>query len=216
MALVLGTSCGFVEEAPVDNPSGESGIAIDTQARAVRDTSPATATTVTEIGWYARGPTEEADFEGGIYTDEENDEPEDLVDKGSGVKGESGGWYRITGLNIPISSNTVYWLAIQLDDTTVATAIDREISGGTAGARITSQTDLPADWGTSATKYPGYLFAIYAVWEGEPPPASTTAINIGDEWKSIAALKINIGDAWKAISAAKINIGDVWKVLDIA
>jgi len=36
-------------------------------------------------------------------------------------------------------------------------------------------------------------------------------INIGDAWKTVAAVKINIGDAWKDVTAAQINIGDSWK-----
>lgn len=47
-------------------------------------------------------------------------------------------------------------------------------------------------------------------------PSGGTAINIGDTFKSIAAMKINIADTWKAVAAAKINIGDSWKAVDFA
>lgn len=42
---------------------------------------------------------------------------------------------------------------------------------------------------------------------------TNTQINIGDDWKAIAAMQINIGDTWKAVEGAQINIGDTWKTI---
>jgi len=45
------------------------------------------------------------------------------------------------------------------------------------------------------------------------PSGTNTQINIGDAWKSIAAMQINIGDTWKAVAGAQVNIGDDWKTI---
>ena len=38
-----------------------------------------------------------------------------------------------------------------------------------------------------------------------------TKLNIGDAWKTVAAININIGDVWKTVTAGWINVGDSWK-----
>jgi len=166
MSCVLGTNCGFVTVAPVDDPAGGSTMVVDSRASALFDTSPATAVRVTEIGWWLADATEAADFEVGIYTDAGNSEPEILLAGSSGpvAKGTAGGvWKVVTGLNITISPETAYWIGLQLDNTATQTNTDREYSGG-ADAYLDGQTALPADWGTS-TGTGNDLRAYYAVWD---------------------------------------------------
>ena len=51
MAVVLGTSSGFVTVAPTADPAG-TDVIIDGASVVTKDTSPATAVKITEIGWY--------------------------------------------------------------------------------------------------------------------------------------------------------------------
>lgn len=46
-----------------------------------------------------------------------------------------------------------------------------------------------------------------------PPAGTNLQVNIGDVFKSVAALKINIGDTWKDVVSVQINIGDTWKTV---
>jgi len=112
---------------------------------------------------------------------------------------------------------TSYWLAVQIDNTTLITYAGMDTTGGTS-AFLLSQTTLPSDWGTQYKA--SYIYAIYAVWEEAAAPAVPyTSINIGDTWKTIsgtAVVKINIGDVWKNVSAMKINIGDSWKAVTLS
>jgi len=166
MSLVLGTNCGFVTVAPTEDPGGAAIMVVDSRASALYHTSPATAVKIVEIGWWCDNATEEANYEVGIYTDAGNSEPEILLVGASIVnaKGTGAGWKKVTGLNITISPETNYWIAIQVDNTDTQTNTDREYSGG-ADAYLSGQTELPADWGDS-TATGNDLRAYYAVWEG--------------------------------------------------
>jgi len=173
MALVLGTNCGFVTSAPTDDPSGDATVNMDTMCNAQKDTSPATAAKVTEIGWWSNNATEESNFEVGLYSDAGAGEPElRLQVDDTNAKGTTAGWKKVT-VNWTISPSTIYWLAVQLDDTSTNTVIDRANAGGTdAYAQLNAQTSLPSDWGSSYYKNATRLFAIYAVWQAaSPPPA---------------------------------------------
>ena len=162
MALVIGTNCGFVTTAPTADPTGAGLLGADARSNGILDTSNGSAVRITEIGWWCQNATEEADFEVGIYTDASNNEPEILVGKSSATaKGTGSGWKVVTGLSIPISASTVYWVAAQLDDTSTLTRIDFEI-GGSKTAQKNSQTTLPSDWGTSNLSDTNSNIAIYA------------------------------------------------------
>lgn len=216
MAVVLGTNAGFCTSSPDGDPSGSTTTA-DYYGSAQKDTSSSTAETVTEIGWYCDNATEEANFEVAIYTDEDGrDRPENIVGTkdATNAKGTDAGWKKVTGLNISISSSTVYWIAVQLDNTATTTNHNYKADGSFRYSIDTNATTLPDPWEAFATG-DGRLYTIYAIWEGGAPPAATTSINIGDSWKSIAGMQINIADSWKAVAAAKVNIGDSWKAVDI-
>jgi hypothetical protein len=211
MALVLGTNCGFVTTAPTDDPA-ELNTTTEERSLSIKDTSPAGATKIVEIGWYANSATPEANFEIGVYDDDSvNSEPGTLLSGASltNAKGTTQGWKRVTGLNISISENTVYWLAMQMDAVSGGTVnTDAKTSGGKI-ARKYSSYSLPSDWGTSSAKN-DWLLSIYAITEGAAT-GTNCKINIGDAWKDVSEIKINIGDSWKAVTQVKQNIGDDWK-----
>jgi hypothetical protein len=119
MALAYGTNCGFVTTAPTADPGG-SAIDQDAFTNALKDTAPVGAITVTEIGWWCDNATEESNYEIGLYThDAVNDRPGTLIAGHShtNAKGTTSGWKVASGLNITITAGTIYWLAVQLDDT---------------------------------------------------------------------------------------------------
>jgi hypothetical protein len=164
MALALGTNCGFVTVAPVDDPVGDATVAVDGYKRAIQDTSPATAIKVTEMGWWCNNATEESNYEMAIYTDN-SDIPLNIVGAKSdtNAKGTTAGWKRVTGLTIIIIPATIYWLALQLDDTATQTDLDRT-DLGTRYSYKSGVTTLPDPWGSASPSSVGPL-AIYAVWE---------------------------------------------------
>ena len=212
MALVLGTNCGFVTVAPTTDPLGELNLTIDNAANAFKVTAPSSGDlVVTEIGWWCNNATQAANFEVGIYTDAGNEEPEALIGKSSATaKGTAGMEWKKATVDIAISPNTVYWIAVQLDNTFTNTFSDKKNATGLSAYK-TSQTTLPSDWGTSTVEGTD-LFAIYAVWE-EAAAGTNIQINIADAWKAVSAMQINIGDAWKTVAGAQVNIGDAWKTI---
>ena len=166
MALVIGTNCGFVSSAPVDDPEGTSTLQ-DNYAIAINDTAPEGAVKVTEIGWWCDNATQEANFEVAIYTDDAGHTyPKDLVGSKSdtNAKGTGAGWKRVTGLNISITAGNVYWIAVQLDDTSTSTqAVYDTLGGSTARSAISGASTLNDPWGSTNT---GATYrAFYAVYE---------------------------------------------------
>lgn len=216
MAVVVGTSAGFVTDAPSADPSG-SADNVDYRIWGNKHTSPATAIKVTEMGWYCGNATEEANFEVGIYDHHvSNNMPENLLDGASqtNAKGTGAGWKHVTGLNITISSSTIYWLGLQVDNTTTTTTLDYSGASGERQLYRNNISSLPNPFGTPSGIYNNYVDAIYAVWEAAA--GGGTQLNINDAWKEIAAIKININDVWKPVTAVKININDVWKDVTIS
>ena len=180
MALVLGTNCGFVETAPSTDPEGVTTINIDYTSNAFKDITPARASKVTEIGWYTPSTSEESNFEVGIYSHNIGDDnPEAVVGALSqtNAKGTTSGWKVVTGLNIPVTGETTYWIAIQCDNTSTATNIDFTTTGGEKADNKVSQTGLLDPWGSSnssATR----LMATYALVElGDTTTRASGLIN---------------------------------------
>ncbi len=207
MAVVLGTNAGFVAVTPVANPSGTNNT-IDNTARATRDTSPVNINRVIEIGWYCDNATDAADFDVGIY-DDNGDKPGALIigtSRGN-AKGIGAGWKKVTGLNIPINAETIYWIALSLANTSTTTYTNYS-NGGKSGYDISTPA-LEDNW--SGFEH-ALTHSIYAICDNNYVPTGTNMqINIGDAWKDIDAIKINIGNVWKDVTAIKINIGNVWK-----
>ncbi len=170
MALVLGTNCGFCAVAPSSNPSGASGYTADNNARALKVTSPAGAVKITEIGWWCRDATEETDFELGIYDHHSGtDLPDALIAKTAPTaKGTIGGVWKSVAVDWEIEGNTIYWIALQVDNTPSNTKWDGTNTGGQRDSSKWGETTLLASWGTSDGTYAN-LLSIYVVYEeGEP------------------------------------------------
>ncbi len=172
--VVIGTNAGFVETAPSANPSG-TNLATDTVARAIRHTSPLNASKVTEIGIYIDNATQDADMELGIYDhDVGNDRPGNLLGSVTIQKGTSSGWIS-SAVDIAIGSETIYFIAIQLDDTATTTNTNYTGSGpSNTGHNKSSQTSLPNPWGNDSSGT--LIYAVYAVYETTLPPPPPTAL----------------------------------------
>ncbi len=165
MALVLGVNCGFVPVAPVIDPAGAPEW-FDSKGCAFKDTTPAGAVKITEIGWWCDNATEAADFEVGIYDHNAGDNnPENLIGKSAATpKGTGSGWMTVKNLNIPVSPETIYWIAVQLDDVATPTWHNYFTDAGYKWDAKLLQTELEDPWGVSAATQ-GRLVAYYAVWE---------------------------------------------------
>lgn len=165
MALVKGTNCGFVTVAPTANPSG-SASTNDNYVIGLKDVAPVGATIVTEIGWWCDNATEESNFEVGIYDHNATDNnPENLLAGASqtNAKGTTAEWKRVTGLNISITAESIYWIAVQLDNTATATSTDAALVTGEKYDYIGNATTLPNPFGTSGGTSEK-LIAFYAVY----------------------------------------------------
>lgn len=211
MALTLGTNCGFVATAPTEDPAAATQTVVDGWANGIKDTSPATATKITEVGFWMDSAANSTNCQVGLYSDAGAGEPETLLYVTSDqATGTTPGWIVFSGLNWSIDSSTTYWIAVQADSVVGVTYMDWVNSGGSGWANKSGQTALPSDWGTATSKDADAKCGLYAVWEAGAA-GSTIQVNIGDAWKAPSALYINIGDVWKQASAAYINIGDAWK-----
>ena len=206
MAVVIGTNAGFVTVAPSGDPSGTQ-MSIGNTMEALKDTSPADAAVVTEIGWWCNFATAEANYEVAIYDhDSGDDDPLNIVGvkDDTNAKGTDVGWKRVTGLNIEISPSTIYWIAVQCD-------VAASVTAYTAGGRMAYKTSvftLPDPWdGTSELSRIAAFYAVYTT------AGTNMQVNIGDTWKDVAAMQVNIGDTWKDVAGAQINIGDTWKTI---
>jgi len=163
MAVVLGTNAGFVSSAPIADPSGTT-VTTDAIARAVKHTTPAGVTLITEIGWWCNGATEASNFEVGLYShDAGNDEPDArLYVDNTNAKGTGAGW-KTVAVNWAVTAETIYWIAIQLDNTATTTTT---YYSGSVGDRISwrAGTTLENPWG-AASEIADRVNAIYALYE---------------------------------------------------
>jgi len=162
MALALGINAGFVSETPVANPGGIA-TNFDTTMRAVKHTSPADVAKITEIGWWCDYAFQSANFEVGLYShDVGNDKPDArlFVDNTNASGGVSGVWQTVA-VDWEITAETIYWIVVQLDNTTSDTKIDYAVSGGTDSYKGTVTT-LPETWPGDSSEA-SQIIAIYAV-----------------------------------------------------
>jgi len=172
MAVVLGTNAGFVTEAPEDPIIGAS-ITLDDRSAVMKDTSPATAGRITEIGWRCDDATEEANYEVGLYAADGAVVPGEagtlLHVERTNAKGTTDGWKRVT-VDWDIDPNTDYWLAVQLDNTATKTEMDYGIEGGLGMDMLLGESTLPDSFG-GGDFFDDYILAIYAVWDVAAPEA---------------------------------------------
>jgi len=180
MALVLGTNCGFVTTAPTVDPLGSSPPFIfDGVSEAMKYTSPIGAVKVTEIGWWSSQTSEETNYEVGIYShDSGSNVPDELLGVArTNAKGTDAGWKVATGLNIAITAENIYWIAIQADATTTDTEIDANTSFGRISEMWTNgQSTLESPWVSGAAWTA--TIAIYAVYEEAAVGTSTFTKNV--------------------------------------
>ena len=181
MAVVKGTNAGFVTAAPTVDP-GDVATIIDTQSMAVKDTAPTAMTVITEIGWWCDNATEETNFEVGLYShDAGADKPGTrLYVDNTNAKGTGAGWKTVL-VAWTIVPGTVYWIAVQVDDTITQTNIDRN----TDATRISIKTGsggLADPWPATSTETT-WARALYALVE-----AGATYVDISGTIASVSAL----------------------------
>ncbi len=165
-AVALGTNAGFVASAPVADPDGSNAIR-DSQAVAQKHTTPAGATTITEVGWWCDTATEAANFEVGIYDhNSTSDAPFTLLySEKTNAKGTDAGWKVRSGLNWSISGSTIYWIAFQLDGTATSTNTNFTATGSTRSSRDSGASTLDdPTWNPAHVESATNTFAVYAVY----------------------------------------------------
>jgi hypothetical protein len=164
MAVVKGTNCGFVTVAPVEDPHGTGGV-IDNAARSIKDVAPAGAIKITEIGWWCNNPGEESSFEVGLYSHNAgSDEPQTrLYVDNTNAQGLTTGW-KTVAVDWEITAGTTYWIAVQVDNTSVNTTVDYTNSNDERQATESPASTLSATWTLGAIL--DDPVAIYAVYEG--------------------------------------------------
>lgn len=180
MALVIGTNCGFVTTAPTADPSA-SNTSFDTRANALKDTSPNNAVKITEIGWWCDNATEESNFEVGLYDNNSGRAGNRLYVEATNAKGTDSGWKTVT-VNWNISESTIYWIGVQLDDTSTTTNTNGSGTGGPDLDVLLSATTLTDPFNGTSLDTDG-ITGVYAVIEGTKIPLDTRFIQ-----KNIASM----------------------------
>jgi hypothetical protein len=160
MALVLGTSSGFVTVAPTTDPAGATATTIDGSSVVTKHTSPAGATRITEIGWY-RGGTNTANWEIALYADDAGVAGARLFVDATNSSASSG--WLTTAVDWTITPNTPYWLGLQMDAHTGSGTVQSEASGGAGMDLLATQTALNDPYGGGAVADADGMRAIYAL-----------------------------------------------------
>ncbi len=199
MALVLGTNCGFVTSRPFSDPVADE-TTVDGRAQTIKDTSTSSSIRITEIGWWCDTATGHANYEVGIYSDDATGEPNlILFSDTTNAKGLTAGWKRAMGLDWVLNANTIYWIAIQLDETMPLTKSNRRTTGGPGYAYKSGRSTLPSpDWLSNTGAQPTGMYGIYALYE-LVPEGKGTLTNI-----TVENITQNITYTWSA---------GVWDVL---
>lgn len=169
MALTIGTNCGFVTSAPSADPTA-SNSGIDNDSWAFKETVPADAVTVTEIGFWIDSQNDEGlNWEVGIYDDDGGggtSVPVNLLagaDQTNALPSGNAQWVSVTGLSIDVSGyqSNPLWIAVQVDNT--ITAVNSNFEGSGSRNVINGPTTLPDPW--TGGSYFASRLAIYAVYE---------------------------------------------------
>lgn len=173
-AVTTGVNSGFVEVAPSANPVASS-MTLDDKAIAVKDTSPATAGKITEIGWYnndLNSNSPATNYEIGLYDhDGGGDKPDVRLQVITGLTSAAAEGWETTVVDWEISASTIYWIAVQMDSSSPDVQVDYTGADGLRALK-NSQTALTAPWGTSSNQF-GWTVAVYAVWDVAPPDTCT-------------------------------------------
>jgi len=163
MALEWGINQGLITASPVDDPIASYNSTVDNQCHSIKVTSPAGTNKITEIGWWCDNATEETNFEVGLYSHNVgNDKPENRLEwSNTNAKGTDAGWKKVA-VDWAISAETIYWIAIQVDDTATETLCGQERTDYRRSLK-TNIGGLTDPWPASTeTTWP---YGIYALWE---------------------------------------------------
>ena len=202
MAVVLGTSAGFVTTAPTSDPDGSFVITLDTFARAVRDTTPSGTIKIIDIGWWCDSTTNESNYEVGIYSSTGTSYPNTAISLyQTNAKGTTTGWKKVT-VDIDLNPETVYWIAVQLDDTSSNTSSNLELSGSRTSSL--SATTLPGTWGDQSEI--NYLYSFYALIESS---GVTRKIKIAGTFVD-KPIKVKVGGVF-VDKITKIKVGGIFQ-----
>jgi len=128
----------------------------------VKDTSPATAEKITEIGWYRGAGTNTSNFEVALYAESAGVAATRLFVDATNSSNVQG-WIR-TAVDWQISGSTAYWLGLQMDAHSGSSSVDAAASGGSGTDLLTSQTTLANPYGGGAVADADGMYAIYALW----------------------------------------------------
>jgi hypothetical protein len=114
---------------------------------------------VTKITLYLSGGASGRYARTAIYTDN-NGVPDNLLGQSAEREITTSGWYDFTGFNVPVSANTYYWLAFQINNDKLKWRYD---SGSTNQRAYRSYTygSFPSSFGTPSG-YSNWAQSIYA------------------------------------------------------
>jgi hypothetical protein len=165
MALILNDNCGMVESAPSADPNTGNVVQISTYIRGQRITIPATATKITEVGWWCDNATEEANFEVGLYTDFDNIPVSAIYRNQTNAKGTTAGWKTATvDWNVVSYQSATMWALMQCDETATVSNIDRQSLEGELYYYESEVSTLPETIAPGGGTF-GNILALYVLWE---------------------------------------------------
>jgi hypothetical protein len=169
IGLIVGTNCGFVLVAPTSSPSANV-VDADSFTQAGKFTAPAGSISLTEIGFYIDNTPSSGNYRVGIYAN--NSGAPGALLASAVATAVVHGWNR-AAVSYSITPGTIYYLAVQLDNTDVMNTLYADSITEDNPFR-SGQTSLADPFGTpSFTLYrtPG----IYGLYEGEPVPITKIA-----------------------------------------
>jgi len=211
MGVTIGTNSGFVTSAPTADPGAFVSTTIDNTGWVTRDTSPAAAIKIKEIGWWCADATEAGNWRGALYAADGAVVPGEagtrLYLTANQAKGTTSGWKSVA-VDWSISPSTAYWIGVGVDNVATTTTCRYAMIGGSGFDTKNAGAAMSNPFGGGALVGAAYCAAIYVIWEAATPGIK---INIGDVWKDVTGVQINIGDTWKTVTKGEVNIGDVWK-----
>jgi len=179
--LAVGENCGFVLTSPEIDPGGSGSPCNTGVAFASRHTSPAGNNIVTELGWWQGGSDDSplVHWNMGIYVDDAGEPGSLIVPQSTGqvTTLNTAAWYRYTGLNIPISPETIYWIAIGIGYLAHGANWIDLTWDETQLYRYEDILDYTLSDPFNVEGGPTMLLGIYAKYEAAPSVAPTANIN---------------------------------------
>lgn len=175
MAVVEGTNCGFLTTAPTTDPGNPDSRTIKQVCNGAKFTAPANGT-ITEVGYWQEagqviGPP---NMDLGVFSDDGTGlSPDEQLDSTGIISRPNFNNYWCSGaVSVPITSGTVYWIAVNVGNTLQPITIGLDNSQNTYSYVEKNQNPpLPDPWGSSDFDGVG-LCCIYAKYT--PTPATTT------------------------------------------